>query len=145
MFAYCGNNPVRYVDFHGQDFEEAMYDENPKDDLMPDPGAPPSTGPVQNGIMSNGGNTGRSYNFNGPHGENYMHSRGWTYETIDQAVSNGRIGGATNKANGNPATVYGHPVLATHYVVIDDVTRNIVQLSNLIHPVWYPDSTITFD
>ena len=74
-----------------------------------------------------------------------MKTHGWTYDTIDQAVSNGRIGCAINKATGNPSTVYGHPEYAGHYVVIDDVTSSIVQLSNLKYAVWYPDSTIIFD
>ncbi len=35
MFAYCGNNPVRYVDSSGRDFEEANMDGDPSDELMP--------------------------------------------------------------------------------------------------------------
>ena len=46
MFAYCLNNPPRYVDSQGQDTEEAMVVDENKPELFPDNDvlAPPSTG-----------------------------------------------------------------------------------------------------
>ena len=37
LYVYCTNDPLKYVDRAGEDIDEACYDDNPKDDLMPKP------------------------------------------------------------------------------------------------------------
>jgi hypothetical protein len=147
MFAYCRNNPVHRIDVSGTN-DAVCYDEDGKplstEDIENLTGDGAGVG-VSGNIVGVGGNAGDTYNFNGNHNESYMQSHGWSHDTIREAIGNGRIGGATNKANGNPATVYGHPEFAGHYVVIDNVTRSVVQLSNLKYQIWYPDSTIVLD
>ncbi len=148
MFAYCRNNPVRRIDISGT-ADADLVDEDGRplesEDIEKDAGAGAPGSSTANSNGSGSGNAGGTYNFNGNHNEWYMQSHGWTHDTIREAIGNGRIGSATNKANGNAATVYGHPEFAGHYVVIDNVTRSIVQLSNLKYSVWYADSTIVLD
>ena len=146
MFAYCRNNPITRTDISGTaDYD--CVDDSPLDEediLHIGEGGGGSVSASVN-VAGGDGNASGTYNFNGNHNESYMQSRGWTHDTIREAIDNGRIGSATNKANGNPVTVYGHPEFAGHYVAIDDVTRSIVQLSNLKYQIWYPDSTIVLD
>lgn len=48
---------------------------------------------------------------------------------------------STNKATGNSATVYYNK--SGSYVVIDDVTKEVVQISDNINPsTWIPDPSI---
>lgn len=53
--------------------------------------------------------------------------RGWTTETIDEAVQSGKQVRAVNKATGNPATRYVHPNTGQS-VVIDDVTGQVIHV-----------------
>ena len=46
-----------------------------------------------------------------------------------------------SRANGNPTTAYAHD--AGDYVVRDDVTGNLVQISDRSDPNRVPDSSIT--
>lgn len=46
---------------------------------------------------------------------------------------------AKNKANGNPATAYYGA--DNSYVVVDDITHEVIQISDLTRE-WFPDSTI---
>lgn len=48
---------------------------------------------------------------------------------------------ATNKANGNDATAYFNE--DGSYVVRDNKTGDIIQVSNRNDPSWVPDDTIT--
>jgi RHS repeat-associated protein len=73
---------------------------------------------------------------------NQMTQRGWTERTVRNTVSNPyttRM--STNKATGNPATVYYNK--SGGYVIIDDITKTVVQISDNISPsTWIPDSSI---
>jgi hypothetical protein len=73
---------------------------------------------------------------------NQMTQRGWTESTVSDTVSNPyttRV--STNKATGNSATVYYNQ--AGGYVIIDDTTKAVVQVSDNINPsTWIPDPSI---
>ena len=73
--------------------------------------------------------------------------RGWTPASIDAAVNGpARTGTTINHATGNPATAYFNE--SGHYVVRDNVTGNLVQMSNQNFPIgsgaghWTVDSNI---
>jgi hypothetical protein len=70
-----------------------------------------------------------------------MGGRGWTNELVNSTVKNPyttRV--ATNKATGNAATAFFTKEGA--YVVQDNVTGQIIQISNRLDPKWIPDATI---
>lgn len=71
-----------------------------------------------------------------------MEQRGWTENDIRSTVDNPfTTRTSTNKATGNPATVFYTERGA--YVIIDDVTNAVVQISDNINPsTWIPDSGI---
>ena len=73
---------------------------------------------------------------------NQMTKRGWTESTVRDTVSNPytkRV--SVNKATGNSATMYYNK--SGGYVIIDDVTNAIVQVSDNINPsTWAPDPSI---
>ncbi len=70
-----------------------------------------------------------------------MVKRGWTTESIHFLINNPfttRI--ASNRATGNAATAFFHA--DGSYIVRDDVTGVIVQISDRLDPNWIPDATI---
>ncbi|OYV96123.1 MAG: hypothetical protein B7Z73_01265 [Planctomycetia bacterium 21-64-5] len=70
-----------------------------------------------------------------------MQSRGWTVQDIDDVLNNPNASRpATNRATGNAATAYFRA--DGHYVVRDDVTTDIVQISNRNDPNWVRDPAI---
>ncbi|MCM1161736.1 MAG: hypothetical protein NC412_10975, partial [Roseburia sp.] len=73
---------------------------------------------------------------------NQMNSRGWTESLIKDTVDNPyttRV--STNKATGNSATVFY--TKQGSYVIVDNVTKEIVQISDNINPsTWIPDTSI---
>jgi protein-disulfide isomerase len=70
-----------------------------------------------------------------------LQKRGWTQEQIDSLVNNPyTTRPATNKASGNPATAYFGP--DGRYVVVDDLTDDVIQISEVGNPGWVPDSVI---
>ena len=73
---------------------------------------------------------------------NQMSSRGWTVDTVMDAVDNPfttRV--SINKATGSPATVFY--TQQGSYVIIDDITKAIIQISDNINPLqWIPDASI---
>lgn len=70
-----------------------------------------------------------------------MGKRGWTEQSINNTVNSPfTTRTATNKANGNNATAYFNK--DGSYVVRDDVTKDIIQVSNRNDPNWIPDATI---
>ena len=78
---------------------------------------------------------------------NQITSRGWSLNAIQGIVDEPfRTRKAVNKANGNPATVYYRS--DGHYIVRDDVTKTLVQMSDTKLKVgygdsnWKPDNTI---
>ena len=71
-----------------------------------------------------------------------MVSRGWTESLIKKTVDNPyTIRSSINKATGNPATVFY--TKQGSYVIVDDITKQIVQISDNINPfTWIPDTSI---
>jgi filamentous hemagglutinin len=68
--------------------------------------------------------------------------RGWTETEIREAVSAPPIGTSTDHTIGkaDAATVYGS---RDHgYVVVNDETKRVVQISDKVDPGWVPDSRI---
>jgi hypothetical protein len=56
-------------------------------------------------------------------------ARGWTTESIDEVIQKpNQTGTSVNRANGNDATAYFRK--DGHYVVIDDTTNEVVQISD---------------
>ncbi len=72
---------------------------------------------------------------------NQLQTRGWDQSSIDELV-NGPVhtSPAVNRASGNPATAYFDD--AGGYVVRDDLTGDLVQMSDRFDPDWIPDSSI---
>ena len=73
---------------------------------------------------------------------NQMTNRGWTEEIVNQTIDAPYTTRASiNKATGNSATVFY--TQQGSYVIVDDVTKAIVQVSDNINPAtWVPDSSI---
>jgi hypothetical protein len=72
---------------------------------------------------------------------NQMNARGWTEETVKKTVSNPfTTRSSTNLSNNNPATAYFNK--DGSYVVVDDITKEVMQISNKLDPKWIPDSNI---
>jgi hypothetical protein len=72
---------------------------------------------------------------------NQMRKRGWDENSVKNVYDSPyTTRQATNRATGNPATAYFTKEGA--YVVVDDVTNEIVQVSNKLNPNWKPDSSI---
>ena len=74
--------------------------------------------------------------------ESQMTQRGWTESTVKDVVSSPyTIRDSKNLSTGNPATVYYNK--SGGYVIIDDVTKEVVQVSDNINPsAWIPDKNI---
>lgn len=73
---------------------------------------------------------------------NQLTSRGWDQSSIDNVVNGpAHTSTATNRATGNPATAYFDS--SGNYVVRDNVTGDLVQMSNRNDPNWIPDPSIT--
>lgn len=70
-----------------------------------------------------------------------MPRRGWAKADIDATITNPALirQGGINRATNNSATYYYRP--DGHYVVIDDVTGEVVQISNLNDPNWIDEMT----
>jgi hypothetical protein len=72
---------------------------------------------------------------------NQLSQRGWSNDTIEELVSNPYIKRtSTNRATGNSATVYYRK--DGHYIIRDDITGDLVQMSNTNAQKWIPDSNI---
>jgi len=73
---------------------------------------------------------------------NQMANRGWTETLVRDTVDSSYTTRASvNKATGNSATVYYTE--RGSYVIVDDVTKEIVQVSDNINPsTWAPDTSI---
>jgi len=73
--------------------------------------------------------------------ENEMGKRGWTEEDVKDTVDEPHTTrDSENKANGDSATAYYNE--DGTYVVVDDVTNEVIQVSNKNDPNWAPDSAI---
>jgi hypothetical protein len=71
---------------------------------------------------------------------NQMDGRGWTLDSIDETLTSDITRAATNKATGGSATAYFNS--DGSYVVVDDATGQIIQISDRNDPNWVPDSSI---
>ena len=70
-----------------------------------------------------------------------MVARGWTNDSVKGTVSDYyTTRSATNRATGNPATVYYNK--DGSYIIVDNVTNEVVQVSNKFDSNWAPDSSI---
>ena len=70
-----------------------------------------------------------------------MAKRGWSGETIEETVRKPyATSDATNKATGEDATAYFNK--DGSYVVKDNNSNDIIQISNKNDPNWVPDPTI---
>ena len=70
-----------------------------------------------------------------------MAGRGWTEEAIEAVMNNpSQVGTAINRATGNAATAFFDEGGA--YVVKDNVTNEIIQISNKNDLNWIMDSSI---
>ena len=69
-----------------------------------------------------------------------MAKRGWTKDLVKSTIKNNVGRKAVNKATGKAATAYF--TKSGDYVVIENVTKNIVQISNRFDPNWVADATI---
>ena len=117
---------------------------NPAMETVPEPGNTGSgygTGPFNlNGRGSKvqfGSDTKSAQKLN-----NQMIQRGWTEGTVRSTVDAPYTTRASiNMATGNPATVYYNQ--QGGYVIVDDVTNAVVQVSDNINPsTWIPDPNI---
>lgn len=68
--------------------------------------------------------------------------RGWTVQQINEATNAAPIGTSTDNTGGNPepATVYGSRT--SGYVVVNDRTGRVIQISDKNDPGWIADGRI---
>jgi Colicin E5 ribonuclease domain len=70
-----------------------------------------------------------------------MANRGWTKSLIHNTINNPfATRAATNRATGNAATAFFEK--SGSYVVKDNVTNQVIQISNKLDSKWIPDATI---
>ena len=70
-----------------------------------------------------------------------MERRGWTIQSVTETINSPyTTRSSVNRGTGNTATAYFNE--NDSYVVIDDVTNEVVQVSNLYDPSWGPDRDI---
>lgn len=73
--------------------------------------------------------------------KNQIKARGWSIESITETVNNPfQTRESINKSTGNLATVFYNE--DGSYVIIDNITDEIVQISDRFDPNWKPDSSI---
>ena len=93
-----------------------------------------------NASVATGSNMSVSYTVDGKI-SGQMNSRGWTSKDMNNVIQDPyTTRAAVNKATGNPTTAYYNQ--AGDYVVRDNVTGSIVQISHVGDINWIPDSTI---
>ena len=72
---------------------------------------------------------------------NQMAQRGWTESSVRNTVDNSfATRPAVNRATGNPATAYFNR--DGSHVIIDNITREVIQVSDRLIPGWRPDPSI---
>lgn len=73
--------------------------------------------------------------------ESYIAKRGWTWDSMKEVVNKPyTTSEAVNKATGNAATAYYNK--AGDYLVVDNITGDLVQTSKFGDTGWIPDATI---
>ena len=74
---------------------------------------------------------------------NQMTQRGWTQDSVRHTIDNPHTTrNATNRATGNQATVFYNK--DGSHVIIDNVTRQVVQVSDRFDIFWVPDQSIVY-
>ena len=166
MFAYCGNSPLNRIDATGDYFKHVNSFIGPVlggfsnlggtavgvSTAMPSNGCDclpipfswllPQNSPIPETKQPTAQKQQRSFNYNGSKSEQYVNKRGWTDDMINEAITNGQKGTSINAANGATCSVYGYPGTDNQYVVIDDTTDSIVQVSNFNDSGWIVDGRI---
>ena len=69
-----------------------------------------------------------------------MFKKGWTENSIATTRMSKITREAFNRANGDKATAYFNKDAS--YIVIDNASRDVIQISNRLDPKWIPDATI---
>ena len=70
-----------------------------------------------------------------------MQNRGWSFSDVEEVVRRPfTTRQSINKATGNPATVFYNR--DGTYIIVDDVTNALVQISDKYDPNWVPDASI---
>lgn len=70
-----------------------------------------------------------------------MQNRGWTPELAQRVYERpARLGRAVNRANQQAATAFFLPDAS--YLIVEDATGDVVQISNRNDPLWMPDASI---
>ena len=141
LYVYCGNNAPNYCDISGESFaalgvlglivigaltgcEPARSQEEFEKEA------------ARNGNIIYGSET-KSY------GKliGQMERRGWTMNSVESLImSPYTTRSSINRATGNSATAYFDEY--GNYVIVDDLTNEIVQVSDRNDPNWIPDSSI---
>lgn len=94
-----------------------------------------------NSGMGSGGSYRTAISGLGAKNSSYLSRRGWTLDSINEVYSNPyTTRTAFDKATGQSATAYYNR--AGDYVVVNDITNELVQLSEYGNAAWIPDSTI---
>lgn len=71
--------------------------------------------------------------------------RGWTEQEVRGLANSAPRGTSVDNTGGksDPATVYGDP--PNNYIVVNDVTGQVVQVSNRNNLAWVPDDRIQWN
>lgn len=72
-------------------------------------------------------------------------ARGWTEQQVQEVVARPPIGTSMDNRGGrnDPASVYGSR--SGGYVVVNDITGQVVQISDRTNPAWIPDRRINWN
>jgi len=144
LYDYVMNDPIYWIDSLGL----APGGVNDMTNPAPPPGINPGNG------SANSGN-GETYLdeiltflgiidplFYGPKIQKQMAKRGWTPDSVCKTVGNpSSTSPAINKATNGAATAYFNA--DGSYVVVDNTTGEIIQVSDTTDPGWIPDPTIS--
>ena len=70
-----------------------------------------------------------------------MERRGWSVNRMKNTIENPKhTSSATNKLTGEGAIAYFDE--SGSYIVLDEASKNVIQISNRLDPKWIPDPTI---
>ena len=86
-----------------------------------------------------------NYNLDGAKSSSYVANRGWSDNMINTAIETGKRGTAINRANEAACTAYLYPGTKNQYVVIENTSRSVVQVSDFFDTGWIVDSSIKWD
>jgi RHS repeat-associated protein len=158
-YTYANNNPIKFVDSDGNHFESDDGTGDPDPAIESEGGGGPVGIGIVSGIVSGVKAVGKAVVSTAKKAVNgvkslfgkgtvisskiakQMGKRGWTEESINRTVKRPyTTRSAINKANGHKATAYFNK--DGSYVVRDNKTGEIIQISNRNDSGWIPDPTI---